>query len=120
MRIVAIEVENFGVFSGRHRISLVARNGGQDRHSRVLIVGHNGSGKSTLFRAVDIALYGPASIARRLSRQTYQDCLRGLVHRETQGDSLDDDATARACVDLEYARNGTNDVLRFERSWRCR
>lgn len=120
MRIVALEVEDYGVFSGKHRFELVANNMRSGLPSRALVVGHNGSGKSTLFRAISLALYGPASQGSRVSRQAYKEYLRSLIHRGVSGTSASDSTAARVAVDLEHVRLGQTETLRLERAWRCR
>jgi len=119
MRVVAAEVEDFGVFSGVHRFQLVDGEAAADHPPRALIVGHNGSGKSTLFRAISLALYGPVAIGNRLSRQAYQEQLRGLVHHGPGGAASASTTSARVSVDLEYVRLGISETLRLQRSWQC-
>jgi DNA sulfur modification protein DndD len=116
MRIVAVEVENFGVFAGRHGLSLASDPADRGRSQKTLIVGPNGSGKTSLFRAIDIALYGAASLAGRASRQGYKEYLRGLIHTDARTAS-NGMTSARVSVDVEYTDNGQPQLLRFERTW---
>ena len=120
MRVVAVEVEDFGVFSGKHRFPLVASTARSGHPARTLIVGHNGSGKSTLFRAISLAIYGPVSLGSRASRQAYQEYLGSLVHRGAPGLPTSGATAARVAVDLEYIRGGASESLRLERSWQRR
>ena len=120
MRLVAVEVEDFGVFSGTHRLRLVDHEVRSGRPPRVLIIGHNGSGKSTLFHAISLAMYGPATFDGRLSRRAYEQHLRGMVHHGRVVAHDGNVATAsRVAVDLEFVRRGVSETVRFERSWRC-
>lgn len=120
MRIVALEVEDFGVFSGSHRCELVGSKTRTGVPARALVVGHNGSGKSTLFRAISLALYGPGSQGSRVSRQAYQEHLRSLIHRGASAASDSNRMAARVAVDLEHVRLGQTETMRLERAWRCR
>jgi len=120
MRIIALEIEDFGVFAGRHRLEL-AHEGRRNGHpDRTLVVGHNGSGKSTLLQAASLALYGPLSLGARANRRAYHEYLRRAIHGATSGEPLADRHRARVAVEIEHVQAGVSARLLIERSWSVR
>ena len=59
MQINSIEMFNYRVFCGQHRLALASPKGdGRDNSSLAVIIGKNGSGKSVILDSVIFALFG--------------------------------------------------------------
>lgn len=78
MIIDQLVLHNVGTFAGRNTIELTPPS---SNRPIVLVGGLNGAGKTTLLEAIHLVLYGPlAQIAARKSG-SYENYLRGLIHR---------------------------------------
>jgi DNA sulfur modification protein DndD len=117
MRLLALELENFGVFQGHHRLELADSDHRNGHPDRILVVGHNGSGKSTLFRAISLALYGSAAIGSRVGRDAYEQALAELIHRGPASSTRTPATGARVAVEIEHIEFGEPVRLRVERTW---
>lgn len=73
-----LALHNVGTFAGHHRIKLTPPSA---KKPIVLIGGLNGAGKTTVLEAIHLALYG--SLAQLSGRRSgsYDNYLRGLIHR---------------------------------------
>lgn len=72
-----IEIQNFGIYSGRLELDLTPSS---DNKPIILIGGKNGSGKSTLFEAIKLCIYGQRSLNRKLSQADYQSYLKSRIN----------------------------------------
>ncbi|WP_369133596.1 DNA sulfur modification protein DndD [Modestobacter sp. I12A-02662] len=103
-------LHNVGTFAGRHAIELTPPSPSKPV---VLIGGLNGAGKTTLLEAIHVALYGAlAPVSGRRSR-SYENYLRGLIHRglpHSEG----------AAIELAFHahQQGQERHYRVRRSWR--
>jgi len=106
MRLIRLELNNFGVYRGRNSFEFEGQN------PVVLIGGMNGRGKTTFLEAVLAALYGANSIAYVESGySTFGQYLR--AHTNTDAEQ------PRAYVELEFenVRDGKNERLAVRREW---
>jgi DNA sulfur modification protein DndD len=72
-----IELDNYGVFRGKHVFNLTP-----DLHNKrpiILFGGLNGSGKTTLFEGIKLCLYGRKSFKGLRSRKAYQSYLKKRI-----------------------------------------
>lgn len=111
-----IEVENYGVFAGKHSFDLSPEKLPNLEKPIILFGGKNGSGKTTLFEAVRLCLYGNNFQGRRTTNPTYHKYLRQRIHRSS-GDSQT--TTASVSVEFNYAQAGRVDRYLAKRSWIC-
>lgn len=109
-----IQLENFGLYSGRVNVDLVPRRRrGVDRPI-VLIGGKNGAGKTTLLEAVRLALYGRRALGLRVAQSEYEQYLRDRVHR---GPGVKGAAVG---LEFDYAEGGHVHRFRVRRHWSVR
>jgi DNA sulfur modification protein DndD len=118
VRINRVVLENYGLYSGRNEIDLIPRNKGQSARPIILIGGMNGAGKTTLLDGVRLALYGKTAVGDRLSDKSYQEHLRGLVHRSRN--SLIQFNYARVGVEFDFVFHGKRDTYYVQRCWTLR
>lgn len=104
-------LHNVGTFAGRHTIDLTPPSG--DRPI-VLIGGLNGAGKTTILESIQLALYGPLSHNSGRRAGSYDNYLRGLIHRGVP-------ASEGAAIELTFAahQEGVEHSYRVRRSWKC-
>ncbi|MDE2804041.1 MAG: DNA sulfur modification protein DndD [Gemmatimonadota bacterium] len=104
-----LELHNFGVYLGRHRISLSPAPG----RPIILFGGLNGSGKTTLLEAILLALYGKRTITAKRDGLAYHDYLRRSIHHSIPAD-------AGASVRLQFTLRVAGEVqtIRVSRTWR--
>lgn len=110
MIIDQLVLHNVGTFAGRNTIELTPPS---PKKPIVLIGGLNGAGKTTLLEAIHLVLYGPlAQIAARKSG-SYDNYLRGLIHRGVP-------ATEGAALELTFHahQEGIEREYWVRRSWR--
>lgn len=103
-------LHNVGTFAGRHAIDLTPTS---DRKPIVLVGGLNGAGKTTILESIQLALYG--SLAHASGRRTgsYENYLRGLIHRGAP-------ASEGAAIELTFTAHeeGAQHKYWIRRSWR--
>ncbi len=112
-----IEVENFGIFHGKHVFDLSPVRSKGPAKPIILFGGRNGSGKTTLFEALRLCLYGSSFKGRKLHKSRYHRHLRQRLNRYTSG--VPNSQRASICVEFEYARFGHIDTYSVRRSWEC-
>lgn len=103
-------LRNIGTFAGSHVIDLTPPS---KERPIVLIGGLNGAGKTTIMESIQLALYG--SLFHASSRRTgsYENYLRGLIHRgvpHTEGADIELTFTAH--------QEGTQHTYCLYRSWK--
>lgn len=108
MILTELELHNFGVYRGLHRIVLTPQSG----RSIVLFGGLNGAGKTTLLEAVLLALYGKRTFATKREGLPYQDYLRRCIH---QAVPPSEGASVRLRFKLRVA--GQLRTIRVSRVW---
>lgn len=103
-------LHNIGTFAGRHVINLTPPS--QDKPV-VLVGGLNGAGKTTILESIQLALYGSLFHASGRRIGSYENYLRGLVHRGVP-------AGEGASIELTFAahQEGALHTYSIHRSWR--
>lgn len=103
-----LALENFGAYAGRNVIDFEPDGG----RPVVLIGGQNGEGKTTILEAIQLALYGPRSLA--LSRRTggYEAYLRSRTNHGAA-----DGATVAVELTIRLSYQSEERLLRVKRSW---
>ena len=109
-----IEVDNYGIFRGRHVFDLNPTKSSSLGKPIILFGGKNGSGKTTLFEAVRLCLYGNSFQGKKIQKTKYHKYLRQRVHHSFE-DSLIN--TATVSVELNYAQSGHISKYLVKRSW---
>ncbi|MDD6546452.1 MAG: DNA sulfur modification protein DndD [Pseudomonadota bacterium] len=108
MHFALIELFNFGIYKGLHRIELT--QGGE--RNITLIGGMNGRGKTTILDAVFLCLYGRKAAGYVPgSRAAYRDVLRSRISKSA------DERRASIRITME-ADDGSGTVISAVRGWR--
>ena len=103
MTLTELELHNFGVYRGLHRISLAPDSG----RPIVLFGGLNGAGKTTLLEGVLLALYGKRTLTTKREGLAYDDYLRRCIHHSvpaSEGASVGLRFTLRVAGELRTVR----------------
>lgn len=103
MTLTELELHNFGVYRGLHRISLAPRSG----RPIVLFGGLNGAGKTTLLEGALLALYGKRTLTTKREGLAYDDYLRRCIHHSvpaSEGASVALRFTLRVAGELRTVR----------------
>ena len=80
MIILNIELQNFGIYSGCHKMDLAPQKRWKKPRPIVLIGGNNGAGKSTIFEAIKLCLYGQKSLTKKISNLDYLAYLKSRIN----------------------------------------
>lgn len=106
---------DFGVFQGRHAVSVSPRKKYGRVRPLILFGGLNGSGKTTILSAIRLALYGRQALGRGTSQRTYEEYLAGRIHKSK--DSLVANNRAQIGLDFTYSKLGKRTRLSVIREW---
>lgn len=107
-----IVLHNFGIYKGRHCITLHNQNG---RRNITLVGGMNGRGKTTILDAVFLCLYGrKASEYITGKKEAYASVLRDRINKSTPDQktyitlefALDDDSSSTISITRSWQKNG--------------
>lgn len=109
-----IELENFGLYSGRQVLDLVPRRRQGRETPVVLFGGQNGAGKTTLLEAVRLALYGRLALGHRVGQSEYEAHLRGRMHVGAGGRPV---PSAAVGLEFDYSEGGRIQRYRVMRRW---
>lgn len=103
-------LHNVGTFAGRHVIDLTPPSPGRPI---VLVGGLNGAGKTTILESIQLALYGSLAHASGRRNGSYDNYLRGLVHRGVP-------ASEGAAIELTFTahQEGVEHKYWIRRSWK--
>lgn len=103
-------LHNVGTFAGRHVIDLTPPSASRPI---VLVGGLNGAGKTTILESIQLALYGSLAHASGRRNGSYDNYLRGLVHRGVP-------ASEGAAIELMFTahQEGTEHKYWIRRSWK--
>ena len=121
MIINTIKLKDFGVFKGEHKLELAPAHSKGRKRPIILFGGNNGAGKTTLLKAILLALYGNYVDGAYLSRNKYNEYLRGWIHigRSSSSDNLEG-RSASVEIEFRYSRIDGADIYRVIRSWAVR
>ena len=105
MRLLALTLENVGVYSGAQTVEFSI----QPERPVTLIGGKNGTGKTSLLDSIPLVLYGRRA-RRILNGVAYGEYLHGLIHHGADA----------ASVTLEFDRAESGKTVRYSvtRSWK--
>lgn len=109
-----IEIENFGLYSGRQVLDLVPRKRPGVESPVILFGGRNGAGKTTLLEAVRLALYGRRALGHRVSKSEYEAHLLSRLHMGPSGQVAH---SASVGLEFDYAEGGNVHKYRVVRRW---
>lgn len=109
-----IEIENFGLYSGRQVLDLVPRRGLGRETPVILFGGRNGAGKTTLLEAVRLALYGRLALGHRVGQNEYERHLRSRMHVGPGGRVA---GSASVGLEFDYSEGGRIQRYRVVRRW---
>ncbi|WP_338767806.1 DNA sulfur modification protein DndD [Nocardia vulneris] len=103
-------LHNVGTFAGRHVINLAPPSPAKPI---VLVGGLNGAGKTTILESIQLAFYGALVHASSRRQGSYENYLRGLIHRgvpQSEG----------AAIELTFLahQEGVEHTYVVRRSWR--
>jgi DNA sulfur modification protein DndD len=108
MIISSLNVENFRVFKGKHRINLEPNKD----QPIVLFGGLNGAGKTSILTAVKLALFGKASLKGNITNRIYSDYLEDQINRGDGNLNF-----ASVALQFEYTKLGKPYKYEINRSW---
>ncbi len=103
-------LHNVGTFAGRHVIDLTPPSASRPI---VLVGGLNGAGKTTILESIQLALYGSLAHASGRRNGSYDNYLRGLIHRGVP-------ASEGAAIELTFTahQEGMEHKYWIRRSWK--
>lgn len=109
-----IELENFGIFRGKHLLNLDPLVNGSSKPI-VIFGGKNGSGKTTILEAIRLCLYGEQFKGSELKSEKFTKYLFERFNRY----AFDHEKSPimSVCVEFKYGRFGEVENFRIKRSW---
>jgi len=110
MIIDEITIHNFGVYLGRHTVSLKPKNA---KKPIILIGGLNGVGKTTFMDAFQLALFGKFSNCSNRGSLAYDKYLQKSIHN-----SVDPKDGAAVYLKFRHSANGIERSYEIKRSWK--
>jgi len=114
MILQSIEVENFGVFRGKHVFNLKPNFG--EKRPIILFGGLNGSGKTTLFDGIKICLYGRTTFKDFRTKKQYNAYLSKKIkplnsqRRKVYRGAIE--------LNIEFNDFGVKDIYSVRRTWK--
>jgi len=114
MILQSIEVENFGVFRGKHIFNLMPDF--SENRPIILFGGLNGSGKTTLFDGIKICLYGRPTFKEFRTKKQYNSYLSKKIkplnpqRRKIYYGSIE--------LKIEFNDFGVKDIYSVRRNWK--
>lgn len=107
MIIETLILHNFGVYEGRHEVSLRPRG-----NKRITLIGAlNGSGKTTLLEGIQICLFGRSSKFILPSKGAYTSYLSEAINRRRRNES------AAVTVVFQSGTGGRGTIYEVTRTW---
>ena len=117
MIINAVQLFDFGPYSGDQTLNLAGKTNKPKQENIFLVGGMNGSGKSSIFKAIQICLYGQAALGTFVSRRAYEEQLRNLIHK---GPGLFENFQAAVGVDFTVSPGGERANYFVKRTWNAK
>jgi DNA sulfur modification protein DndD len=115
MILKSLTINDFGVFSGKHKIDLEPRVKYGSKRPIILFGGLNGAGKTTTLTAVRLALYGRQSMGRSITKPAYHQLLKEYTHKPRN--ALQAPNASSIELDFTYGKHGTVNNYKVIRSW---
>lgn len=81
MKLVKVELENFGIYENNNLIELQTPD---NQNKLTLIVGKNGAGKTTLLNAIKTAFYGPLLFKVKAVNSEYQNYILSSLNNNAK------------------------------------
>ena len=114
MILQSVELENYGVFRGKHEFNLTP-----DLHKKkpiILFGGLNGSGKTTIFEGINLCLYGRKYFKRLRTIKEYHAYLKSKIKPlNPQGESK---YTGSIELNIEFNDFGVKNTYSARRHWK--
>ena len=111
MIIDSVDFYNVGAFSGSQSVQLTPSSPGYI--PVVLVGGQNGRGKTTLLDGIHYALYGRNARLAKRGDLSWDDFLKGLIHRHApRGEG------AAIALRLRFHSEGIEHQLKIQREWK--
>jgi len=107
-----LELNNFGLYSGRQVLNLAPDPAGKKPAPVILFGGINGGGKTTLLDAIQLVLYGNRANCTKRVEKPYDSFLLESIHQ-----GVDPSQGASIRLSFQYATNGQNQLYEVIRSW---
>ena len=107
----SMELKDFGVYGGSHKLHMTPRDG----RTVVLIGGANGAGKTTLFKSIRLCLYGRASMDAGTTLKRYHNTVMKLLHMDRSSGIRADDAYVS--LKFQYGDGSDMKYYAITRSW---
>ena len=112
MIIDSVDFYNVGTFRGSQSVQLTPSSPGHI--PIVLIGGQNGRGKTTLLDSIHYALYGRNARLAKRGDLSWEDFLKGLIHRHAPKDE-----GAAITLQLRFHAEGNERHLKVQREWKA-
>lgn len=110
MNFKALELEDFGIYSGLQRLNLSTRRG----RPIILVGGTNGAGKTTLLEAFTLCLHGKRALGPRVDQKTYEAHIRSRFHVVPDGEMAE---TCAITLSFEHVQSGRGSEYLVSRRW---
>jgi DNA sulfur modification protein DndD len=110
MNFKALELEDFGIYSGLQQLNLSTKRG----RPIILVGGTNGAGKTTLLEAFTLCLHGKRALGPRVARQTYEAHIGSRFHVVPDGEMVE---TCAITLSFEHVQSGRGSEYLVSRRW---
>ncbi|MCK4814573.1 AAA family ATPase, partial [bacterium] len=108
-----IDLENFGVFRGKHAFNLTPDL--QGKRPIILFGGLNGSGKTTLFEGIKLCLYGRLTLKELRTKRAYNSYLKKKI--EPLNPQRGRKYFGAIELHIEFNDFGVKDIYSVRRTW---
>ncbi len=115
MLLRSITLQDFGLYAGEQKISLLPRTRNKKERPIILIGGNNGAGKTSLLDAVRLTLYGKMALGSRVSQSDYSAYLKSRIHVPPAKNEAP--SSASVTLDFDYAESGQTHRYQVTRAW---
>jgi DNA sulfur modification protein DndD len=114
MIIQSLEIENYGVFRGKHNFNLVPNL--KENKPIILFGGLNGAGKTTLFEGIKLCLYGQPILQEFNTKKEYNSYLmKRIKSLNPESEKIQFSAIE---LKIEFNSFGVKDNYSIRRNWK--